>query len=413
MGSAGKFLRMALALLAMALPFAVPGIALLILLVAVGVVMVRWKHGGGSWRTPTWRSAMPWMALFYLLHGAGMAWTSNTQHGLFDLQVKASFLLFPLLLWLLPVGAAVDVGGTLRAFSWSSAVSALVCLVASIWRFAAEWLLRSEGLLPEDPAWTNHFFESRFSLFLHPSYMAMHLCFALVAWNYTERDGIRSVWATWLTPALLVLGVILCNSKMGWLTLALVLGHALLSAWKDSASRRQLVALVATGLLVFGALFCAFPTVSDKLTQAINATGAIDPSSDQSSALRRMAWDAATDLFFAHPMVGVGTGDIKDELIAIYRAEGYLHAEAKRMNAHSQFLQSAAALGVPGLFALLAMVLLPTIAAWRSRDRPASLFWLIILLNWGVESMAEVQAGVVFAALVALLLEAQRHPLTR
>jgi hypothetical protein len=32
-------------------------------------------------------------------------------------------------------------------------------------------------------------------------------------------------------------------------------------------------------------------------------------------------------------------------------------------------------------------------------------FWLIILLNWSVESMAEVQAGVLFTAFFAWILE--------
>jgi hypothetical protein len=42
-------------------------------------------------------SPLPFMALLYVLHIAGMAWTTNTAFGAFDLQVKAGLLLFPLL----------------------------------------------------------------------------------------------------------------------------------------------------------------------------------------------------------------------------------------------------------------------------------------------------------------------------
>lgn len=397
----GRLLDTALLLLAVALPFAAGVIPVFILLIALAVIGLRVK-GGGEWRRPALNSALPWMALYYLLHVIGMAWSTNTQFGLFDLEVKASFVLFPVLWWLLPSTARIDVNKVWKGFVWANAAAVVVSLVAACWRFVPEWYLRGQGQLPYGAPWTNHFFESRFALFLHPSYMAMYLCFALAVLQFGVsgmRQGVRG-----MLSALLVVGVILCNSKIGWLTLAVVIGLAVMAAWREPAHRRRLLALSGLGLAVFIALFMAFPTVSGKLTQALSATGAIDPTSDQSSALRRMAWDAATDLFQAQPFTGVGTGDIKDELVAVYEAKGYVHAAAKRMNAHSQFLQSAAALGIPGVLALLAMVLVPLVISVRRGRRPAVAFWLIILLNWCVESMAEVQAGVLFMTVMAWLL---------
>lgn len=399
----GRLLHMALLLLAVALPFAAWAIPILILLIAVAVIGLRVK-GGGEWRRPVLTSAMPWMALFYLIHVVGMAWTTNTAFGLFDLEVKASFVLFPVLWWLLPTRVRIDRDKVWKAFVRANAAAVLFCLVAACWRFVPEWILRGQGQLPYGAPWTNHFFESRFALYLHPSYMAMYLCFALAVLQFGVggmRQGVRGTLS-----ALLVVGVILCNSKMGWITLALVIALAVGSAWNTPARRRRLLVLAGLGGAVFIALFVAFPTVSGKFTQALAATGAIDPTSDQSSALRRMAWDAATDLFQAQPLTGVGTGDIKDALVAVYQAKGYVHAEAKRMNAHSQFLQSAAALGIPGVLALLAMVLVPLVMAVRRGGLPAVAFWLIILFNWCVESMAEVQAGVLFMTLMAWLVEA-------
>lgn len=397
----------ALLFLVMALPFAVRVVPLFIVLIAVAVVGLRMQQGRGAWRRPSLSSVMPWMAMFYLLHVLGMAWTSNTAFGLFDLEVKVSFLLFPVLLWLLPSNARPNVNAVWKGFTWVNAAAVLICLVAACWRFGQEWVMREQGALPDGAPWTNHFFESRFALFLHPSYMAMHLCFALAVLQFGAIGLGQRV--QWTLSATLVLGVILCNSKMGLLTLAAVIALAVSRAWKDAVMRRRLLLLSGIGLLLFGVLFIAFPTVSGKFTQALNATGAIDPTSDQSSALRRMAWDAATELFQGQPLTGVGTGDIKDELIDLYRVKGYVHAEAKRMNAHSQFLQSAAALGVPGLVALLGMVLLPLVRAGRRGDMLALAFGLIILFNWSVESMAEVQAGVLFAAAVWWLLEVRRN----
>lgn len=401
-------LQTSVVMLAISLPFAFRLIPLFILSIAVATIALRLQERNGRWYRPRLDSAFFWMPLFYLLHVLGMAWTNNTSFGAFDLQVKASFLAFPALWWVFP-GRGMEPSKVFRAFAWANAGAVVVCLLVAIWNFGHEVYLRAQGQLPADPAWTNHFFESRFALFLHPSYMAMYLCFALATVQHVGLGERTASWVKWAVPGSLVVGVILCNSKMGWLTVAVVIGVAMLNGWKDVGARKRLILLSGVGLGLFLALFLAFPTVSGKLTQAISATGAIDPASDQSSALRRMVWDAATDLIREHPLTGVGTGDIKDELIAVYQEKGYVHAEAKRMNAHSQFLQTAAALGLTGLVSLLLMLLLPLVMSWRAHNGLAFAFFLIVILNWVVESMAEVQAGVVFFTFFAWLLEARTN----
>jgi O-antigen ligase len=405
-----RLLDAVLVLLAIALPLATRLVPLLIALVVVAAVGVRLRHGAGEWRRMTWKGPLSWMACFYLLHVAGMAWSSNISFGLFDLEVKAGFLVFPLLLWILPSTVQPDVPRIAGAFVRANVGAVVLCLIAALWRFASEWYLRHHGTLPEDPAWTNHFFESRFSFLLHPSYMAMYLCaalsFVLLRKGAPPEGAIRS----WLVPSLLVLGVILCNSKMGWITLVAVFFVAGIGVWQDSQRRVRILLVALGGVVLFVILFMAFPTVSGKFFQALDATGTIDPSSDQSSALRRMAWDSALELFRQDPIRGVGTGDIKDELVALYERRGFIHAAAKRMNAHSQFLQTMAALGLPGLAGLLGMVLVPLVLAMVRHQRICMAFWLIILLSWSVESMAEVQAGVAFVCLVAWLLEIHAMP---
>lgn len=87
----------------------------------------------------------------------------------------------------------------------------------------------------------------------------------------------------------------------------------------------------------------------------------------------------------------------------IYSERGQDWVYEHRLNAHSQFLQSTACLGIAGGVVLVLMLLLPLIGPWR-RDPLVLLFLLVCALNWAVESMLEVQAGVVWTALMALLL---------
>ena len=73
------------------------------------------------------------------------------------------------------------------------------------------------------------------------------------------------------------------------------------------------------------------------------------------------------------------------------------------LNAHDQFLQTAACLGIGGALLILGMVLVPLSA--RSPHRAlAVLFLLITAANWTVESMLEVQAGALFFSVMACLL---------
>ena len=84
----------------------------------------------------------------------------------------------------------------------------------------------------------------------------------------------------------------------------------------------------------------------------------------------------------------------------IYDAKGYTGASEMRLNAHQQFLQSAACLGVLGLLTLCAMVLAPFFGTGR-RDALTVIILILAICNWMVESMLEVQAGVIFFVFIA------------
>ena len=67
-----------------------------------------------------------------------------------------------------------------------------------------------------------------------------------------------------------------------------------------------------------------------------------------------------------------------------------------RLNAHNQFIQTTAALGVPGLILLTGVLVSALIFAFRNRDLLLIAFLVVIGLNAMVESILEVSAGVIF-----------------
>lgn len=123
----------------------------------------------------------------------------------------------------------------------------------------------------------------------------------------------------------------------------------------------------------------------------------ISGSDGRSTSARLHVWSAAWSLIQEAPVTGYGTGDVKDVLLKRYAERGLISAVEKKLNAHNQFLQSWVALGLSGVLLLLAML---AGATWRFRRDPLFAgFLLLTFFNFLVESMLEIQAGVVFWAL--------------
>ena len=70
-----------------------------------------------------------------------------------------------------------------------------------------------------------------------------------------------------------------------------------------------------------------------------------------SDAGRLLSWRIGYDIWQAHPWLGVGPGNLKQEVMAVY-AEDYPGVTRKRMP-HNQFLSVAAGSGIVGLLVFL------------------------------------------------------------
>ncbi|MCB0780246.1 MAG: O-antigen ligase family protein [Flavobacteriales bacterium] len=397
LGAAG----LCLLLLALpALPAAVP-VALMLFIVGWG-----W-HQRSGWKQrgrPSWRDPLPWMMAFFLLHVLGMAWTEDVGFGLFDLEIKATLLVLPAVALLLPPFGRDVRQAALFLAAWACALTVMGLLVAALFRLAT-----TGGL---DPAL--ELFSARFSPLVHPSYLAQYLVFALGAWVLTPLHRQLGHVAGGIVVVLLCLGVVLSGSKMGWILLVLTLGSALVLRWQDRGLRRLLLLLAGGSTAGLVALVLLSPYASSRLEEAWQAAFSerVDDRAETSSAVRRITWSAATTLIAEQPLLGTGTGDIKNELLRIYAERWQEWVLEHRLNAHSQFLQSTACLGLAGGLVLLCLVLLPLAGPWR-KDPVVWLFLLSCGLNWAVESMLEVQAGVVWTALVAVLVFRTRTGIDR
>lgn len=339
--------------------------------------------------------------VFYLLHVLGMAWTTDTDFGLFDLEVKLSLLLVPLVAaGMVPVAGRDLLRPAMAALSLGLLV-AMGLSVHSAWTcFAAN-------------GWLECFTQSYLSAYIHPSYMAWFACWSLFYWGWELIDGNlpggRSrAWAGGWLVVLLAYAVLL-TSKSGLLGLALVTAVLLIRAMRKLPRGAWpgvgaiLVVVMAVPLYLIG------PVLTDRIGETTSALGRLVRGDadlltvETSSNERLVAWSCSVQRIAASPW-GAGTGDIKHALMACYQEKGATAAIQHKLNSHSQVLQSGVALGWPGLLLVCALMLVPLAIGLLRNDAFLAIFALLFIINGAIESVLEVQAGVVFFILFFTLL---------
>lgn len=330
----------------------------------------------------------------YVLYGIGLFYTSNFDDGYFDMEVKMSLFIFPVIM------------ATMRdeILSWEFArkllsVFGIGVFISMVFRYAiALYYYMDTGSLQP-------FYYAQLAIFFHTSYMAMYVVFAIAIILYFHIRGwiIGRFWkiaSIFLLIAFMIF-VIMLSSKAGILSLVLVI--ALFSSHYIFVEKSLLKGTLYGGLLglLFLALFLLFPVSAERFDQTREAIEEVQVSKGDvanSTGERLMIWWYSFEITNNHFLSGVGTGDVKDQLIAKYVEKNMVNAFDLRLNAHNQYLQTMIALGIIGLIVLLLNLILPALYSIEFKQYLYLFFLILIGFNFLFESMLETQAGVVFYA---------------
>jgi len=341
------------------------------------------------------RSSVLIFTLLYLCYLAGMIYSHDSQYGWFDLEVKLALILFPIILATADEDAFS--GGFFKRILTSYVAG---CFMGSLLLFGHAVFQYLEYNL-QDP-----FYYSNLSWYFHSSYLSMYydLAIAIIAYYLVSRTRVLSVLlkitGIFLLVYFLVL-VFLLSSKAGILVLFILMVYfTILIIWKKK--------MVLNGILfffisatVFYTTYRIFPYAfkrMENLEKVLNTDTKNLAQTRESTAERMTIWKASSEIIRDHLFFGVGTGDVKDELLKKYKEKGMGPALEQKLNAHNQYLQTFVALGLLGIFIFLSLILVP---AWEAVTKGYYLYFAFILifaLNIFVESMFEVQAGIIFYA---------------
>ena len=327
---------------------------------------------------------------FFIVHAFGYFFSVNKAGALNAIEIKLSFLAFPIL-----IGASnyneLQIKKIVISF-----VSGCV-LVSVIDIFRAFYLYFFQDF--------NSFFYTEFSYFMHPSYFAMYLIFSQLIillfypkWlshlsNLNIKIGFMSV--------VFLVTIFLCSSKMGLLTAFLLLPLTFAIILFQRGYKKVIIGLVI-GLSVSIALaYKLFPTPFERIKYALRVTSSsenIDKTDGESTAVRILIWKESVKLIENNLVFGTTAGDANDKLVEAYEREGLAGALRKKLNAHNQFLQTFIGTGIIGFILLLLMTLGSLIFGFIKKNYLLSLFSILIVFNFLVESMLQAQAGFIFFA---------------
>lgn len=335
---------------------------------------------------------------FYALHIIGLSYSENVPRGLFDLEVKLSFVVFPIAFYGIRSIADNIYRNTLRAFLYGTLLAAIICLSQSAYKV----LILDQGY------W--HFLTSRFSVIVHQSYFAMYLIFAIMVHAYLEwpivkrKQPLKNAINAFVFVFLSV-SVVLTGSKIGfimWISITVGLMIALLRTIKPRWI--PLTAMLAV-FTIIGVIFSQAPMLQQRVLNLVEVaqSDSVDPSAKESTAVRSLVYSSAWEIVTTQDWYGQGTGDFQIKLDEVYNQRKYTKAAEQHLNAHNLFLQTWIALGIPGLLMISALFFLMFYRSIQAGDYIFLSFSLLFLLISLTESALNMRAGVLFFAFFLML----------
>ncbi|NTW34223.1 MAG: oligosaccharide repeat unit polymerase [Bacteroidetes bacterium] len=330
----------------------------------------------------------------YFLYLIGLLCTSNIEVGLFDIQVKVCLFAIPFIL------SSISKKIVLKPVIFVFIAGCLLSFILSIGVALYQYIHTGSTIV---------FYYTKLSLIHHPSYLAMYIDFAIACliWFEFDRKNTSLFYSKYITFLLIFIFSIfvgLLSSKMGIIILVLIFLFTIILFVSKYHKIKTGFALLALCFLFFSTLIFFNPEIYGRFDTARKSLLGQYTDPVDGTYNRKQVWKAGISIIMENSIIGVGTGDSKDELLKEFQKNNLKDAYEKKLNAHDQFIQTFISIGILGFIIILALFIIPFILAWKKKQWLFMIFLIIVFVNFLVESMLETQAGVVFYAFFNTLL---------
>jgi len=327
----------------------------------------------------------------YLCYLLGVTYSLNQTEAWHQVLLRITLFIFPLLFFSDSVLELPDSSDAAKWFVAGGLLTSLLLLAHAAFVFFFDN--------------TSIFYSSNMTAFMHitPAYLSMYFVFMNVfllhsILNHKMRllhSIINLVLIALFTLMILLLSV---RTEMLALLVAFVL-QVMRHFLSQNKLWQGIAAALLIGIVLIG-ISWILPFSRARIVETEQQWNkAYSNDNPTSITERKVIWQTAAELIMHRPLIGVGTGDVQDDLYDAYRANNLKWPLEDKLNAHNQFLQTSLALGVIGFVALVLLFgcgLKLSIAALHD---VYFLFLLTFILSSITESMFETESGVVFFGL--------------
>jgi O-antigen ligase len=332
---------------------------------------------------------------FYILLTIGLLWTEDKKAGNFDLEVKLSLIIFPLLFSFLNYSKTI-IKSVLLAFVMGIIVG--VC-----------YLMYHSFLIYQKNHAIDSFFYINLSTILHPSYLSLYVVTAItliiIDLKYKVLNLFKCDKLAFVILSFLFIYNIFLLSKIGIITCLLIVTFFttqwIITKHKYLSGGGILLTLMISMYLSYQYSPYAKQRVDEMF---IGLTSFNENKSHSSTGIRIKVWEQSLILIKEKPFLGHGTGDVKKELMSKYKINQINDAYKKKLNAHNQYLEVGIAIGIVGLTLFVLIFYFGIVQSVKHKNYYVMGFIIIIILYMIPESILENQAGTVFFGLFFSLL---------
>ncbi len=333
---------------------------------------------------------------FYIQHFIGLFYSENEKSAWFDLQVKLPLLILPLAFSTIEISEKLLMR-LLKIFVLGCFISVLICFYFAYIEYKENFHLLTPEML-RFITWKSYFTSEKLAVFIHHSYLSLYYDFAIAILFLLIKRETKYSFLWLILIMVLSATVILLASKSGIILLFFIVLVSMVAFLFDKKIRFISLILLIVLPATFYYSLKYFPNIQlrfEYMVDAITKKESTKSTNPEGSAVRIMIWEISTQIIKENKWMGVGTGDVKDELVKYYEKDKILSAQSHKLNAHNQYLQTGIALGGIGFFLLVAALIFPLWFIIKNRDGFFLAFMLILIINLLFESMLERQAGLI------------------
>lgn len=346
---------------------------------------------------------------FYILHVFGILYSANLDTGLFDLQVKLSILFLPVIFWTTESLNKKRLDYVYMSFIAGVTLASLICIGNGIYNsfqidggilvynpsiYTGTQNLTTFQLILNGYSYLNY---DDLSVFHHPSYFSMYLLFAVavVAFYIGKMKSMKVKIVGIGLILFFVLMIFLLTARAGIIAaFVLFFYFFFFHLFKKVRIIFRLFFLVLFLGLSF--LFVINNIRFQKIIDLSRGTEEISRFAESNTRLR--VWKTSLQIVQKSFFLGVGTGDIKDELKTKYSQNLDEEAYDLNLNCHNQFLETFVGQGLFGFILLILTLFFPLLSKNNRYKQLLGFFIIIVVVNFIFESMLNTIAGVVFFA---------------